>query len=259
MKFNELFSKLNALGLEQKETQILASLLLSGTRSVTQIAENSDLKRPHAYNLLRSLHENGLVTSIIKNKTLHYSPPKAQDLLDYLARKKERLLKAEENIEALLPELAQLTQLTTRKPQIRFYWGVDGLLSIYQDTLKAHEKVIYAFCDFQTVFPEERDPTLNRWMWSYASDRAKAGIIYKGIVNKSKISDEAFRRSQTQLRELKMVEGRNFPMELNIYDDKVAFMSSAINFMGIVIEDKDVAKMLRTIHDLLWKSLPKYT
>ncbi len=258
MNITQLISDLKALDLDEKATAVLATLFLTGTRPVTQIAENTDLKRPHVYNILRALQERGLAFAIKKNGILHYGPPRVQDLSDFLQRKKVEIERANDRLEVIRPLLENLVRLKGRKPQIRFFWGIDGLLSIYKETLTVRDSVIYGICDFARVFPKEADPYLNRWMWQYAKDRAAAGILYQGIVNRSPISDQAFALSKEQKRHLKVVENVLFPLEINIFDERVALMSSAQQFMGIIIEDVEISTMIRQIHQLLWAVLPDY-
>ena len=54
MDVKKLCQELSRLGLEDKEVKILASLYLSGPRTVTQIAENSGVKRTHTYTRVSS-------------------------------------------------------------------------------------------------------------------------------------------------------------------------------------------------------------
>ena len=123
--------KLKCLDLDPKETQVLASLFFTGQPTVTQIAENSGLKRPHAYNVLRSLESKGLAHSLVKNKVIHYTAAKPEALLGYLQLRKNALSAAEGNIETLLPVLAQLLQPTLKRPHIRF---LGAWMVCYQST-----------------------------------------------------------------------------------------------------------------------------
>jgi len=259
MKIDLLCKKLAPLGLPPKEQKVLASLFATGPRAATQIAENTKITRTHVYNVLHELCEKGLAFEVTKNKVKQYAPPPPEQLLRFLSGQKKQLEEAEIQIGPLIPLLMQLQPSKANKPHIRFYWGIDGLKSVYQDTLTCKEKVIYAFCDFEKVFPLAQDPSLNEWMWQYASKRAAAGILYKGILNRSPVSEEAHRRAQEQKRELKAVVGVDFPCEIAIYDKKVAFLSSAVNFMGLVVEDETIAKMMGSIHGVLWKTLPDFT
>ncbi len=259
MKIDQLVELLTPLGLPDKEQKVLASLFATGPRVAAQIAENTKITRTHVYNVLHELCEKGLAFEVTKNKVKQYASAPPEQLLHFLADRKKMLEEAETQIGPLIPLLMNLQQPNSPKPQIRFYWGIDGLLSIYRDTLACKEKKISAFCDFEKIFPLSQDPSLTDWMWEYASKRAAAGIVYKGIVNRSTVSEEAHRRAKEQMRELKVLVGVDFPCEINIYDKKVAFLSSAVNFMGLVIEDESIARMMGSIHTVLWNLLPDFT
>ena len=258
MNIVQLSRKLSKLGLEPKELQVLASLFLSGPRSVTQISETSGVQRTHTYNILKALCDKRLVFEMTKNKVRQYTPADPDRLVEYLSEKQKSLADAKESISSLVPTLQLLTRAKGKRPRIRFFWGTDGLLSIYKETLKCKNKVIHAFCDFETVFPKDKNPVLHAWIWDYSDERAHADIIYKGIVKKSPGTDLAAKLRIRQKRELKDLPFGSLPVELNIFDDKVAFMSSYENFMGIVVQDEGVARSLLTIHQALWQVLPDY-
>jgi len=108
------------------------------------------------------------------------------------------------------------------------------------------------------VFAEEKDKVLNDWVWEYATRRAKQGVKYLGIVNKSDFSDIAHKRRIKQKRKLKMFKDVYLPAEINIYGDKVAIASTYHDTVGLIIEDAPIAETLRNLHQAMWKLLPDY-
>ena len=80
-----------------------------------------------------------------------------------------------------------------------------------------------------------------------------------GIVNKSATSDLAYRRRIKQKRKMKMLQDVGLSVEMNIYGDKVAIVSSSRDMVGIIIEDAPIAETLRNFHQTVWGKLPDYS
>ena len=95
-------------------------------------------------------------------------------------------------------------------------------------------------------------------MWDYCQRRAKRGVTYKGIVNKSETTDLAFKRRKGERRVFKMLTNTDMTVEINIYGNKVAIISSSRDMVGLLIEDKPIADTLRNFHAAMWKKLPDY-
>lgn len=158
----------------------------------------------------------------------------------------------------VLPLLKALGSPLAVPPKVRLFHGVDGIKEIYNDTVRHAEGVIRAVGDFAHYFPKEASPELNDWMWRYCARRAAKGIWYVGIVNKSPDSDLAFHKRREQKRRLKMLTGIDLPVELNIYGDRVALISSSRDMVGLIIEDRPIAETLRNFHQAVWGMLPGY-
>lgn len=253
-----LTTVLQNAGLDPLEAQIYLTLLEVGALPASVIAKKTGLKRGHTYNLLAALVEKNVVQEVEKDGIRHFTgclPPLLVSLLD---RKEEEIEKQKQLLLQVIPDLERLRNPLASQPKVRFYERIDGIKEIYEDTLRTGDKHIYALGDFEHFFPKEDHKELNEWMWQYCKRRADKGIWYMGIMNKSPMTDVAYKRRVREKRKFKMLSGVALPIEVNIYGNKVAIVSSSKDMVGLLIEDQPTADALRNFHQAVWTLLPEY-
>lgn len=249
---------LQALGLTGPEVRLYLALLELGSQPASVLARKAGLKRGHTYNVLTRLMEQGIVQEFVKSGVKQFTASMPAVLLSLLERRKEGIEAQERALVAILPSLECLRNPFILQPKVRLFQGIEGIKEIYEETLRDAGGALYAIGDFAHYFPEERNKELNDWMWKYCDRRAKRGIWYIGIVNKSPVSDLAYRKRKEQKRKLKMLQEVDLSVEVNIFANKVAIISSSRDMVGLIIEDKPIADTLRNFHQALWPLLPDY-
>lgn len=255
---NPIHRSLESFGLSEPEIRVYLALLELGTQPASSIARKAGLKRGHTYNVLALLTQKGVAQEFERKgvRTFTCTPPAS--LLSLLDRRAEDLEGVKRSLLQSLPLLEAIIHPLAVQPKVRFYQGIEGIKQIYEDTLRFPGQDLYAVGDFDHYFPRENSPELNDWMWQYCDRRAKAGIRYLGIVNKSPTTDLAFKRRKGQKRIFKMLRNVDLPVEVNIYGDRVAVISSSRDMVGLIVEDKPTADTLRNFHQAVWAMLPDY-
>lgn len=247
-----------SLGLSADSSLLFRTVLEHPHSSAGRLASLSKLKRGNTYNILGDLLSKGLLEESseggVKRFTAH-SPETIVQALRSRVHEQEKLLKKAEDIVPFLKGMLRSSRVT---PQVKIFRGEDGVKAVYEDSLLAKDRKILAVADFATTFPSGRNAKLNKWMWEYADRRAKAGIWYYGIVNTSRESDKAYRSRKKQKRVLKALHGVVLEVEIFLYDDKVAITSTALEMMGMIIENGPLVKSLRSVHEAFWGWLPEY-
>jgi sugar-specific transcriptional regulator TrmB len=251
-------SALDGFGLTPPEIAVYLALLELGPQPASIIARKAKLKRGHTYNVLSLLQQKGIAQEFEKKKIKHFTAIPPRGLLTILERRKEGLEQESQRLTEVLPLLEKLRNPLIKQARVRFFQGAEGVKEIYEDTMRVRNQPIHAFVDFTHCFPGEHNRELNDWMWRYTDRRAKRGVWYLGIAVKSAVSDLAFRRRRRQKRKLKMLKSVDLPVEINIYGDKVAVVSSSRDMVGFIIEDRPTADALRGIHRAMWGVLPDY-
>lgn len=249
---------LKGFGLSEPEVKVYFALLEFGAQPASVVAKKAGLKRGHTYNVLALLMGKGVAQEFEKDGTKYFSPCAPSVLVSLLEGRSQELEVRKRTLEHAVPDLERIRNPLTVQPKVRFFQGIDGIKEIYEDTLRTKEKELLAVGDFDHYFPREQSPELNDWMWEYCRRRAKKGIWYMGIVNKSPTTDLAFRRRRGEKRKFKMLRGIDLSVEVNIYGNKVAIISSSRDMVGLIIEDQPTADTLRNFHRAVWKMLPEY-
>ncbi|OGF86688.1 hypothetical protein A3B19_00380 [Candidatus Giovannonibacteria bacterium RIFCSPLOWO2_01_FULL_46_32] len=241
-------SSLEYLGFKPKEAQIYLALLELGEASVVQIAKKTGIKRTTVYNILPDFINRGIITSAVRKKRKVYFIEDPRSLKNDLKEK-------ESVIDKLMPELLAIQNILPSKPRITFYEGVGGMKDLYQDTFDSCKEgdVILSFtglADFLKLMPQEYNDY-------YIKERVRRKIRIRIIASNSPTA-RAWKNSAVQeLREIKIIDNPefNFDGDMEIYANKVALISYRENFMGVIIESKEINQMQIAAFELMWNSV----
>lgn len=259
MENSVIITLLEQLGLRQQQAKIYLSSLELGAQPASVIAKKTGLKRSHTYILLGQMKDAGYIQEFIKDGVRHFISCSPTTLLSMLTNRAQELSARKEALIHMLPVLDAIRNPLIVQPTVRFYQGIAGLKEVYNDTIREKVDAIYAICDWEHLFPASKSKELHDWMWDYADRRASKNIRFLAIGNKSPESDIAFKRGRKQKRTIKMLTGVFLPVEIMIYGDKVAIMSTKDDMVGVIIEDPAIAETLRNFHKAVWPLLPAYS
>ncbi|MDO8729140.1 MAG: helix-turn-helix domain-containing protein [bacterium] len=243
-------SSLEYLGFKPKEAQIYLALLELGETSVVQIAKKAGIKRTTVYNILPDFINRGFISVTTKKKKKIYFIEDPRSLTNDLKEK-------ENTIDKIMPELLAIQNVLPSKPRVRFYEGVGGMKEFYQDTLYSlsEGELILSFTglsDFLKLMPQEYNDY-------YIKERIRRKIRIRIITSDSPMA-RAWKNLATQeLREIQIVDNLEFSFDgdMEIYANKVALISYRENFMGVIIESKEISQMQRSAFELMWNLLSK--
>ncbi len=244
----ELAESLEKLGWHNKKAKVYLALLQLGEGNVIDIADKAGLKRTSVYNILPEMVREGIVTTGIKQgkKYFYIENPKnlKQDFADKI-----------NYIDKILPELSAIHNVIPYKPKISYYEGVGGMKELYLDTLNslnAGDTILSytGFKDYYEFMPRE-------FMDWYVEERVKRKIRIKMIVPDSQTTREILPQQQSTLREIKVVKENKwqFSADTEIYANKVALISHTENFIGVIIESKEINLMQRMAFEIMWNGL----
>ena len=245
------------LGLTDVEASVYQSALALGSRPASVIAQKAGLKRGHAYNVLHSLMEKGIVQEFVKNGVKNFTCSPPSSLLSMLENRERELAQQKQRLEQVLPELESLRNPLAAQPRVRFYQGFEGLKEIYDDMLRVPESEILALVDLQYAWTDSREEG-HEFVRSFIRRREERKIVWRGICVASEESDRQVRARPAKLRQMKMIQGVNCPAEVAVYSNKVAFTSTHSELVGVLIENEPIAKTITAVLEKLWSILPDY-
>lgn len=241
-----LESQLQQLGFTEKEAQVYLALLQIGTNAVTVIARKANQTRTTTYAVLESLRKKGFVHYFEKNKSRYYSAERPEIILTLLDRKIRETNIQRKKMENLMPEFRALIDQSSIIPQVHYFEGLDGIKKIYQDTLQAQEKLSYSCA------PDVKGE-LREFLDAYIKQRLKKGISTRAIFPDT--AKSRLRQTNNDLNALRLVPADRFPFtcEINIYANKVAYISlDPTNYHGVIIQSSQIAETERSIFELAW-------
>ncbi len=235
-------------GFSEKKSRIYLALIELGEASVADIAVKANLKRTTVYSLLPELQNEGLVSIIKKagKKRFYVEDPR---LL------KTSMEETAKMIDTVIPDLQSLHSVFAYKPKITIYEGVGGMKDIYREVVRSVSSgdVILSYIgttDFENVFPKEISDF-------YINERIKKKALNRIITIDTSMAKKWEQSAKKELREIKIIKDskQHFSGDMKIFGNKVAFLSYKENFMGILIESKEISNLNRSWFEKLWSLL----
>jgi sugar-specific transcriptional regulator TrmB len=243
-----LASELLELGLGESEAKVYVATLELGGSYVSQIAKKAGVNRVACYHTLDNLVKMGLISSFTKDNLKYYTVESPQLLVE---RQRDQLKKAEK----LLPELLSITNTLVYKPKIQYYEGLQGIKTIFEDTLTAEDELLG-----YTNLAKLPDVITAEFTRDYARRKISKGIKTRML---SPYSEEALQYLQNyyptgfdpNLVEILYVNPKQFMFEyeMNIYNQKVSIVSlKATEMIGLILESPVYAQTQKSIFNLAW-------
>lgn len=247
---NLLVKQLVEFGLSEKEAKVYLALLELEVASVSEIAKKADINRSSAYVVLESLKKKGLVSVSEDKKIQNYVAISPELLLHEAENRSKKAEDIKNKINNIVSELKALHKDTKHRPKVMVFEGKSGLREVYWDVLKTPgAKDLRAFADpvkIFKLFPDFMDQNIAR---------IKKGIKMYAINPATKESINLLkmppRIGQDEFALIPKNKFR-FSSDIAIYGDKIG-LASPNELFGIIIENKEIAEMLRNSFELAWQ------
>ncbi|MBD3330188.1 hypothetical protein GF354_01500 [Candidatus Peregrinibacteria bacterium] len=235
-----LIEILKNLGLNLKEAKVYLACIENGTAPVSTIASTAKINRVTTYDILDKLKKKGLVSHFTKNKVKYFNGTDPDILL-------EEFEKRTNDLRTAIPKFKQLTGETAH-PRVRYFEGLEGIKSIYTDTLTAKTEILN-YSNSKEI--REIWPNYDK---EYVAKRAEKRIFLKGICPDDAIGQKVHREDEKYFRRMQLIPESqlNITNEINIYDDKVAIISFKDELIGMIIESTEIANSQRAIFNMCW-------
>jgi sugar-specific transcriptional regulator TrmB len=248
-----MLDKLIDFGLSEKEAKVYLALLELGSGSVSEIARRARVTRTNTYHLLNALQSYGLVSSS-ENKAAKsvFSAEKPERLIYMMREKMNEAERRYADVKELMPQIKSIYHNPDQKLSVRYYEGVEGIITAYEDTLTAKTKILgYASVEHQHSFFPGYFP-------EYYQRRTQKKIPVECFLAETKDSLRIKSLDKKQLRNTYIIPTRfQISPEINIYDDKIAILSLQEKF-GVIIESREVADAFRKMFTLAYERSEQY-
>ncbi|MCF7798856.1 helix-turn-helix domain-containing protein [Candidatus Woesearchaeota archaeon] len=138
--------ELQAIGFDEKETDIYLALLRYERASVTELLKVTNIERRTIYDVLERLIQQGRASYFHENNTRMYQATAPEVVLEDLKQK-------EQEFEKVIPQLKELVE-TTQEIKVEILKGTQGLQTIFMDMI-TNKLEHYAFGDISPFIYEE--------------------------------------------------------------------------------------------------------
>jgi len=242
----ELDKQLERLGFNAKEAKTYLALLELGEGTLADLARKSRIKRTTLYDIVCSLKNKALVTTVRSGGRLLYSAEDPRTLNDRLSDQQQAL-------QGVLPELLAITNVLPHKPKIRYYEGVEGIKEVYRDTLQYPDQELLAWMSEDAGTRFDLDFLNN----IYLPTRIKKKIWVRAIVPDMPLMREFLGEDKATLRTTRAMDHDRFPLdvEINLYGERRVALMSFQEKTGLIIENGSIYRTFKSIFEQQWASL----
>lgn len=243
---------LQDVGLNEKEAKVYLASLEIGQSVVQDIAKKAGVNRATTYFVIEALMRMGLMSSFHKDRKQYFVAADPDRLADILEQEKASVEKKENDFKKLLPQLKSVGARKVGGPVVKYYEGKEGIKAmveeIMQSTKGATVNMAYSVDEVNKIFGDEEKA---KWVQKRKERKIKTKVIYtfrQGIKKSDAHSDR------------RKVPHDKFPIscDIAVFENKVRIASLKGRLVGIIIEDREIAKSLKAILDLAWEGAEKY-
>lgn len=236
--YEELFAQ---AGLSTDEAAVYGQLLKHGPQGVAVLSKRvKKVKRSLLYKVLDRLIERGLVQAQKKEGATTFAPQSPELLLKGLENREFELAKSKQALTAAMPELKAKFNLSSERPVLRFFEGVEGLRELYEDKLTSGVKELYFVRSSRAEVYQE---AFGKWFTHYLQRQSALDIkVYSLTVDDEEANhDPAIDKARNVIRTWIRPEDYTAPIEIDSYGDKTAIISFGKEIFGIMIESAPIA------------------
>ncbi len=258
----DINSILMELGLSDKESKLYTTLLEIGPNPVSSVARKANITRTTAYAALETLKEKGLVSTVEKSGIQQFAPVHPKKLEEFAKGQQDKAQRNYKQIKEILPELKSLTGDLVMAPRVKYFEGLEGIKTIYNDTidtlkeLPKKDRIKYSYSSAPKINSE-----LRSYLDEYIKIRKKESILVHGIFPDSKESWEYVSNEKKYAAKTRILPkdiSLDFESEIVIYADKFAVMSLTKNRLhGVIIESPEIASTQRMLFHIIWRASKK--
>jgi sugar-specific transcriptional regulator TrmB len=242
---------LKEYGLSEKEIAVYLALIKLGPSAVRNLSKESNVNRGTAYDILKNLINQGLVSYHNKESHQYFMAEPPEKLVSALDQKQRELQVVKKKIEANLPQLQLEFGKEGGRPVMKLYEGAKGIRQIMEDVLetigKDNQKVYYVYSSASVR------KNVHQSMPDFSSKRIKKKIHVKSI-------SLGAGGQLVGLDERKWLKNQQADINATyqfIYNGKVAHISldNSENPVGVVIQNEGIFQTQKLIFENLWSTL----
>lgn len=240
---------LKELGLNEKETKFYVYLLKNGEKTGAELSEELNENRTNVYMVVNKLVEQGMVESDDSQPVRRYRITNPNNLKNVVMQKQQEVKRAQLSLSNAMSEMTSLFNLSQHKPGVVHLEGIGGYRSFQEDIGRVgHDICIFA----SDVVPKNQQAleVLRQAESNWTPKFKKRRMIFHEQAREY-IDTKMFAKKGYEIGfwGKAPLEG-----EIEIYGNKVAFITYQPKLIITVITNDIIATTLRTIFDQVWSN-----
>lgn len=243
---------LEKLGLNDKEAEAYLFLLSRGPQLVSALAKGCSLTRTHAYDIVRRLEELGLSHALGSEYGKKIQALSADQIKGLIDQKEREILFLKQGFAEIAGALNSMTNIESHsRPLVSYYQGRENLRKLVNFSLHAESRdVRIAGSEIDLI-----EKLGNEFMISYHVRRRDKEIRLRSLRPGTKRGlNEVFCDDKKYLREVRLRPKGEISLKSNIviWDYFTAIYSLGDEPFGILIDNKELAIMMKSWFDFIW-------
>jgi sugar-specific transcriptional regulator TrmB len=243
------FPILQELGLSETESLIYELLLESGTTPAKDLVNVSGMGRGNVYNVLMQLQAKGLVL-VIEGKKQQFQAVDPSNLRTLLKTKLYEAERLNASFEQTLPLLTSAFNLSTGKPAIQIFEGIEGSRQALYESLNSKTEILTYF-DVGSF----TGPAININI-DYVKKRIAKKIPKRLIVANTKQAHAFFDEQNTPYTQVAFLHAypERHASAMEIYDNTISYLTlTDEKRISVLIQDPHIYRMHVEQFNYLWK------
>lgn len=247
---DNLTKALLQLNLTEKEIATYITLLKNKPLGVQAISRETGINRVSIYSAIDELKIKGLLSETRQGKKKLFVAESPERLKFFLEEKKENLFKKEKLLDNLvLPLLKAINISEEKRPQIKFFEGIQGIYKIYDDYILKN-KEIWNCGSYDTatqVIPEALEV-------DYFDIIRKNKIIYRVILEDTPLNRKFSEIGKGAMHSKFLPKETKIPGDVIVSGNLTALISYE-NKTAVLIEDAIIAGTVKVFLQFMWDRL----
>ena len=229
-------------------SRVYLFLLGEGMSGATKIARKLERPKSSVLDDLKWLAKQGFV-SRHKRKNAFVFSVDPNLLKTAMTRQRKESQRLEGRASTLATELMTMYQVPSKKPQIEYFEGKNGVRAAFDDILKYPG---YELCGYGDI--ESELTTLPKLFPEFYAMRTKKRIGGRGILPMTpKTLEECWSNDQKHQRQTSFIGLDKYcPIGLYVYENNVSIISLQELF-AVIIKSKETAQCMRIVFDFALK------
>lgn len=249
MNFKKLLS---LFPLRETEKDLFEKLFYSGDKTASEIAKLANISRPSVYDFLERLMEVGLIRETLKTGIKSFSVETPEKIQLLIEEKEKSVTDAKDALQIFEKDYKNIQ--ASQKPKLLMYEGKSELQQMMKDLLLYRDITVCAYWPVKKM----TEHLGSDFMKNFHEERIKRNIILKVIWPVSQIDQSKkypyLESSKEFKREIRIAPDTvNFSLGYSIYNNTVRYISSSKENFGFLVESAELAEMMRSQFDILWK------